>query len=170
MITTKPYKPVSDKDSDLQLAMSDFPGEQDSEILVRERARGTKLDGLYKKKETKPETPSADKQEARRNSKISPETPRRKKFRSQTPKEYKRIANCSKLLETDSESDTEPKKKSPVPFSEKATVEIKEEAQAKETTSGECSRLSQGVEEVAGQEGNPEDRPPVITISSDAED
>ena len=30
--------------------MSDFPGEQDSEILVRERARGTKLDGLYKKK------------------------------------------------------------------------------------------------------------------------
>ena len=50
MITTKPYKPVSDKDSDLQLAMSDFPGEQDSEILVRERARGTKLDGLYKKR------------------------------------------------------------------------------------------------------------------------
>ena len=30
--------------------MSDFPGEQDSETLVRERARGTKLDGLYKKK------------------------------------------------------------------------------------------------------------------------
>ena len=30
--------------------MSDFPGKQDSEILVRERARGTKLDGLYKKK------------------------------------------------------------------------------------------------------------------------
>ena len=30
--------------------MSDFPGKQDSEVLVRERARGTKLDGLYKKK------------------------------------------------------------------------------------------------------------------------
>ena len=30
--------------------MSDFPGEQDSGILVRERARGTKLDGLYQKK------------------------------------------------------------------------------------------------------------------------
>ena len=30
--------------------MSDFPGEQDSEILVRERAIGTKLDGLNKKK------------------------------------------------------------------------------------------------------------------------
>ena len=30
--------------------MSDFPGEQNSEILVRERSRGTKLDGLYKKK------------------------------------------------------------------------------------------------------------------------
>ena len=30
--------------------MSDFPGEQDSKILVQERARGTKLDGLYKKK------------------------------------------------------------------------------------------------------------------------
>ena len=30
--------------------MSDFRGEQDSGTLVRERARGTKLDGLYKKK------------------------------------------------------------------------------------------------------------------------
>ena len=33
--------------------MSDFPHDQDSEILVRERARGTKVDGLYKKKKTK---------------------------------------------------------------------------------------------------------------------
>ena len=30
--------------------MLDFPGEQDSEILERERVRGTKLDRLYKKK------------------------------------------------------------------------------------------------------------------------
>ena len=41
---------VSDNDNTFQLEMSDFPGEQDSEILVRERARGTKLDGLYRKK------------------------------------------------------------------------------------------------------------------------
>ena len=30
--------------------MSDFPGAQEFEILVRERARGTTLDGVYKKK------------------------------------------------------------------------------------------------------------------------
>ena len=52
IITTKPTKNynVLDNDNTFQLEMSDFPGEQDSEILVRERARGTKLDGLYKKK------------------------------------------------------------------------------------------------------------------------
>ena len=52
IITTKPNKNyiVSENDSNFQLELSDFPGEQDSEILVRERARGTKLDGLYKKK------------------------------------------------------------------------------------------------------------------------
>ena len=52
IITTKPTKNynVLDNDSTFQLERSDFPGEQDSEILVRERARGTKLDGLYKKK------------------------------------------------------------------------------------------------------------------------
>ena len=48
-ITTKPNKnyTVSDNDNNFQLEMSDFPGEQDPEIVVRERARGTKLDGLY---------------------------------------------------------------------------------------------------------------------------
>ena len=52
IITTKPNKNhiVSENDNNFQLELSDFPGEQDSEILVRERARGTKLDGLYKKK------------------------------------------------------------------------------------------------------------------------
>ena len=52
IITTKPNKNynVLDNDNTFQLEMSDFPGEQDSEILVRERARGTRLDGLYKKK------------------------------------------------------------------------------------------------------------------------
>ena len=52
IITTKPNKNynVLDNDNTFQLEMSDFPGEQDSEILVRERARGTKLDGLHKKK------------------------------------------------------------------------------------------------------------------------
>ena len=52
IITTKPNKnyTVSETDNNFQLELSDFPGEQDSEILVRERARGTKLNGLYKKK------------------------------------------------------------------------------------------------------------------------
>ena len=52
IITTKPTKNynVLDNDNTFQLEMSDFPGEQDSEIFVRERARGTTLDGLYKKK------------------------------------------------------------------------------------------------------------------------
>ena len=52
IITTKPRNNynVSENDNNFQLELSDFPGEQDSEILVRERARGTKLDGLYKKK------------------------------------------------------------------------------------------------------------------------
>ena len=52
IITTKPNQNyiVSENDNNFQLELSDFPGEQDSEILVRERARGTKLDGLYKKK------------------------------------------------------------------------------------------------------------------------
>ena len=52
IITTKPNKnyTVLDSDNNFQLEMWDFPGEQDPEILVRERARGTKLDGLYKKK------------------------------------------------------------------------------------------------------------------------
>ena len=51
IITTKPNKnyTVLDNDNYFQLEMSDFPGEQDSEILVRERARRTKLDDLYKK-------------------------------------------------------------------------------------------------------------------------
>ena len=52
MFTTNPNKnyTVLDNDNNFQLEMSGFPGEQDSEILVRKRARGTKLDGLYKKK------------------------------------------------------------------------------------------------------------------------
>ena len=52
IITTKPTKNynVLDNDNTFQLEMSDFPGEQDSEIFVRERARGTNLDGLYKKR------------------------------------------------------------------------------------------------------------------------
>ena len=52
IITTKPRNNynVSENDNNFQLELSDFPGEQDSEILVRERARGTKLDGLFKKK------------------------------------------------------------------------------------------------------------------------
>ena len=52
IFTTKPKNNynVSENDNNFQLELSDFPGEQDSDILVRERARGTKLDGLYKKK------------------------------------------------------------------------------------------------------------------------
>ena len=52
IITTKPNKnyTVLDNDNNFQLEMLDFPGEQDSEILERERVRGTKLDRLYKKK------------------------------------------------------------------------------------------------------------------------
>ena len=52
IITTKPNKNynVLDNDNTLQLEISDFQGKQDPELLVRERARGTKLDGLYKKK------------------------------------------------------------------------------------------------------------------------
>ena len=50
-VTTRPNKnyTVLDNDNNFQLELSDFPVEQGSEILVRERARGTKLDGLYKK-------------------------------------------------------------------------------------------------------------------------
>ena len=52
IITTKPQPnyTVSDKDSNFELEMSDFPANQDSEILVRERARGSKLEATYKKK------------------------------------------------------------------------------------------------------------------------
>ena len=52
IITTKiqPNYNVSDKDSNFELEMSDFPADQDSEILVRERARGSKLEATYKKK------------------------------------------------------------------------------------------------------------------------
>ena len=52
IITTKPQPNynVSDKDSNFELEMSDFPADQDSEILVRERARGSKLEETYKKK------------------------------------------------------------------------------------------------------------------------
>ena len=52
IITTKPQPNynVSDKDSNFELEMSDFPADQDSEILVRERARGSKLEATYKKK------------------------------------------------------------------------------------------------------------------------
>ena len=52
IITTKMNKNYSvlDNDNNFKLEMSDFPGEQDSEILVREQARGTKLDCLYEKK------------------------------------------------------------------------------------------------------------------------
>ena len=40
IITTKPtphYHTVSDNDNNFELAMSDFPQDQDSEIMVRER-------------------------------------------------------------------------------------------------------------------------------------
>ena len=53
IITTKPstnYNSVSDNDKDLELEMSDFPQVQDSEIMVRERARGSKLEEVYKRK------------------------------------------------------------------------------------------------------------------------
>ena len=53
IITTKPttnYNSVSDNDKDFELEISDFPQEQDSEIMVRERARGSKLEEVYKRK------------------------------------------------------------------------------------------------------------------------
>ena len=54
IITTKPIKnyTVLDNDNNFQLEISDFPGKQNYEILVRERAKGTKLDSLLKKKGT----------------------------------------------------------------------------------------------------------------------
>ena len=51
IITTKPVQHnynVSDNDSNFELTMSDFPADQDSEILVRERTRGSKLEAAYK--------------------------------------------------------------------------------------------------------------------------
>ena len=44
------YKTVSDNDKNFELAMSDFPQDQDSEIMVRETARGSKLEDVYKGK------------------------------------------------------------------------------------------------------------------------
>ena len=53
IITTKPIQHnynVSDNDNNFELTMSDFPADQDSEILVRERTRGSKLETAYKEK------------------------------------------------------------------------------------------------------------------------
>ena len=53
IITTKPTtnrNTVSDNDSNLELEMSVFPRDQYSEIMVRERARGSKLEDTYKRK------------------------------------------------------------------------------------------------------------------------
>ena len=53
IITTKPIQHnynVSDNDNNFELTMSDFTADQDSEILVRERTRGSKLETAYKKK------------------------------------------------------------------------------------------------------------------------
>ena len=53
IITTKPIQHnynVSDNDNNFELTMSDIPADQDSEILVRERTRGSKLETAYKKK------------------------------------------------------------------------------------------------------------------------
>ena len=41
------YK-ISEFDDDFELKMGDFPPDQDSEFLVRERARGTKPENAYK--------------------------------------------------------------------------------------------------------------------------
>ena len=54
IITTKPVQNnnnVSDNDSNFELTMSDFPADQDSEVLVRERTRSSKLEAAYNKKE-----------------------------------------------------------------------------------------------------------------------
>ena len=51
IITTKPYTNnynVSENDSIFDLERSDFPRVQDSEIRVRERAHGSKLESAYK--------------------------------------------------------------------------------------------------------------------------
>ena len=56
IITTKPKQPndiVSDNDSTFELEMSDFSPDQDSELLIRERTRGSKLENAYKKKNGK---------------------------------------------------------------------------------------------------------------------
>ena len=53
IITTKPIQNnynVSDNDNNFELTMSDFPADQNSEILVRERTRGSNLETAYKKK------------------------------------------------------------------------------------------------------------------------
>lgn len=41
---------ISENDSKLEISTDDFSEEVDSTILMRERARGSKLDGLFKKK------------------------------------------------------------------------------------------------------------------------
>ena len=51
IITTKPttiYKTVSDNDKNFDLEMSEFPQDQDAELMVRERARGSKLEDIHK--------------------------------------------------------------------------------------------------------------------------
>ena len=52
IITTTPQTnyTVSELDNRLELDMSDFPADQGSEFLVRERARGSKLENAYKRK------------------------------------------------------------------------------------------------------------------------
>ena len=52
IITTKPQPNynVSEVDHNLELEMSVFPADQDSEILERERARGSKLENVYESK------------------------------------------------------------------------------------------------------------------------
>ena len=53
IITTEPttnHKSVSDNDKYFELEMSDFHQDQVSGIMVRERARGSKLEDMYKRK------------------------------------------------------------------------------------------------------------------------
>ena len=53
IITTKPttkHHTVSNNANNFELKMSNFPQDQDSEIMVRDRARGSKLEDTYKQK------------------------------------------------------------------------------------------------------------------------
>ena len=107
------FMDISEQDPNLDFSPSDFQDDLDSSILVRERARGSKLQGTFKKKSGKVVSESAHTLTMIPEKTNTPKVYSKRDVAAATEEQKKKLDNKknkskAKMAETTSSSDSEP--------------------------------------------------------------